>query len=59
MVYRACRYFGLTCKGYRGMTQGKPLSPTLFNMVVDAVICHWGMVVEPIKDVREVLVLSI
>ena len=23
------------------MTQGDPLSPTIFNMVVDAVVRHW------------------
>ena len=28
------------------MTQGDPLSPTILNVVVDAVLCHWVMVVE-------------
>ena len=23
------------------MTQGDPLSPTIFNVVVDVVVCHW------------------
>ena len=23
------------------MTQGDPLSHTIFNLVVDAVVCHW------------------
>ena len=23
------------------MTQGDPLSPTIFKVVVDAVVCHW------------------
>ena len=23
------------------MTQGDPMSPTIFNVVVDAVVCHW------------------
>ena len=27
------------------MTQGDPLYSTIFNLVVDAVICHWVMVV--------------
>ena len=31
------------------MTQGKPLLPTIFNVVVDAVICHWVMVMTPIE----------
>ena len=25
----------------RGVTQGNPLSPTIFNVVVDAVVRHW------------------
>ena len=29
------------------MTQGDPLYPTIFNVVVDAVIRHWVMVVTP------------
>ena len=28
-------------KGFRGVTQGDPLSPSLFNVVVDAVVRHW------------------
>ena len=27
--------------GGRGVTQGKPLSPTIFNVVVNAVVRHW------------------
>ena len=23
------------------MMRGEPLSPTIFNVVVDAVVCHW------------------
>ena len=38
MVDRAGRYFGLLFKGYSGVTQYDPLSPTLFNVVMDAVI---------------------
>ena len=29
----------------RGVTQGEPLSPTIFNVVVDAIIWHWVKVV--------------
>ena len=34
MVARAKGYFGPPFKGYLGMTQGDPLSPTLFNVVI-------------------------
>ena len=45
IVYRARGYYGHPFKGYRGVTQGDPLYSTIFNLVVDAVICHWVMVV--------------
>ena len=41
MVARAGGYYGETFKGARGVTQGDPLTPTIFNVVVDAVVQHW------------------
>ena len=41
MVARAGGYYGTEFKGERGVTQGDPLSPTIFNVVVDAVVRHW------------------
>ena len=41
MVARAGRYYGKGFKGERGVTQGDPLSPTIFQVVVDAVVHHW------------------
>ena len=41
MVARAGGYFGTGFKGEMGVTQGDPLSPTIFNVVVDAVVRHW------------------
>ena len=41
MVARAGRYYGEAFKSARGVTQGDPLSPTIFNVVVDAVVRHW------------------
>ena len=35
--------FGAT----RGVTQGDPLSPTIFNIMVDAIICCWFSLVLP------------
>ena len=45
MVAHVGGYYGAPFKGSRGVTQGKPLSPTIFNMVADAVICHWDKLV--------------
>ena len=41
MVARAGGYYGTVFQGARGVTQGDPLSPTIFNVVVDAVVRHW------------------
>ena len=41
MVARAGGYYGTGFKGERGVTHGDPLSPTIFNVVVDAVVRHW------------------
>ena len=38
MAARAGGYYGTTFGGERGVTQGDPMSPTLFNVVVDAVV---------------------
>ena len=38
MVARAGGYYGKAFKGERGVTHGDPLSPTIFNLVVDAVV---------------------
>ena len=47
MVDRSGGYFRRPFKGYRGMTQGEPLPPTIFNVVMDYVIRHWVTVVIP------------
>ena len=47
MVSKAGGYFGHLFKGYRCVTRGDPLSQTIFNVVVDAVIRHWVTVVTP------------
>ena len=41
MIARAGGYYGEAFKGARGFTQGDPLSPTIFNVVMDAVVRHW------------------
>ena len=47
MVAKVGKYFRRPFKGYRGITQGHPLSSTIFKVVLDSVICHWVMVVTP------------
>ena len=41
MVSQAGQYYGAPFKGYHGVTQGEPLSPTILNMLVNAVISNW------------------
>ena len=41
MVAMERGYYGTGFKGERGVKQGDPLSPTIFNVVVDAVVRHW------------------
>ena len=41
MVARAGGYYKEAFKGARGVTQGDPLSPIIFNVVVDVVVRHW------------------
>ena len=50
MAARAGGYYGAAFKGARGVTQGNPLSPTIFNVVVDAVVRHW---LEGLKTAKE------
>ena len=44
MVARASGYCGLHFKGYHRVTQGDPLYPTIFNVIVDATIRNWETV---------------
>ena len=41
MLARAAGYYRTAFGGERGVTQGDLLSPTIFNVVVDAVVRHW------------------
>ena len=41
MVARAGGYYGAAFKEERGVTQGYPLSTTIFNVMVDALVRHW------------------
>ena len=52
MVERAGGYYGTGFKGERGVTQGDLLSPTIFIVVVDAVVCHWVTLVVKESEIR-------
>ena len=41
MVARSGGYYGAPFKGYLGVTQGYPLSPTIFKVVIGVVLMHW------------------
>ena len=45
MVARGGGYCGTAFLGVRGVTHRDPLSPTIFNVVVDAMVNNWGTVV--------------
>ena len=49
---KAGGYYGLEFQGSRGVTQGDPLSPTMFNVVVDAVVRHWVAVMVECAEER-------
>ena len=51
MLERAGSYYGVYFKGYQVLTQGDPLSPTIFNVVVDVVVRHWvEVMVESVEE---------
>ena len=52
MVAWAGGYYRAAFWGERGVTQGDPLSPTIFNVVVDAVVQHWVTVVLTESEAR-------
>ena len=45
MVDRAGGYYRADFKGFQGVTQGDPLSLTIFNVVVNSVVSHWILLV--------------
>ena len=38
LACRASGYYGRIFKAWRGVTQGGPLSPTIFNLMIDAIV---------------------
>ena len=60
MVDHTGRYYGAGLRGLQGLNQGYPLLPTIFNVVMDAVVRNWvslALVCErsQYKSVRDVI----
>ena len=55
MAARAGGYYRTAFKGARGVTQGDPLSPTIFNVVVDVVVRHWLEGLQTAKEEKGVM----
>ena len=41
LVCRVAGYYGRPFKSECGVTQGAPLSPTIFNLMVDVIVREW------------------
>ena len=50
MVAKAGGYYRSVFQGSRGVTQWDPLSPTIFNVVMDAVAINWVAVIVKSAD---------
>ena len=50
MLARAGGYYGTALQGACGVMQVDPLSPTIFNVVVDAVVRNWVTVVVAVAE---------
>ena len=50
MVAQSGGYYGEPFKVFLGVTQGDPLSPTIFNVVVETVFRHWVTMVAAMEE---------
>ena len=50
MATMAVGHYGLPFKVFCTVTQGEPLSPTIFNLFVDAVLRYWVTVVAATEE---------
>ena len=54
MVTRASGYYRQPLQGSWGVTQGDPLYPSTFNVLVDVIVCHWSGIVAENEDIPDV-----
>ena len=59
MAEKDGRYHVTHFKGFCGVTQGDCIYPTIFNITVDNVMCHWVTVMAEEEAVPEGLGWSI
>ena len=52
LVCRASWRYGTEFRANHGVTQGRPLSPKLFNIMVDAIVREWLRQVLGVKEVE-------
>ena len=59
LACRASGYYGRTFKAWRRVIQGGPRSPTIFNLMVDAIVREWMRQLEEkgvdTEDIREIV----
>ena len=53
MVVKAGGYYRSEFNGARGVMQGDPLSPTIFNVLVGALVRHWVKVMVESAEERD------
>ena len=53
MMARAGGYYWADFTGAQGVTQGYPLHPIFFNVVVDTVVRHWVMAMAEVAEERD------
>jgi hypothetical protein len=53
LICKADGYFGRVFKAKRGVTQGGPLSPTIFNVMVDAVVRAWMIEIDGVMEIAD------
>ena len=53
MVARDSGYYRQPFHGSWGVTQGDPLYPSNFNVLVDVIVCHWAGIMADNKAIPD------